>query len=65
MNVAVAIDGARADEAVLRLAAVRAGVHAQRAADRTRNAAIECKPADTRFRRRPRDLDVGHSRAGA
>ena len=64
MNVAVEIDGARADEAVLRLAAVRPCVHAQRTADRTRNAAIECKPADTRFRRRPRHLDVGHSRTG-
>ena len=65
MDVAVAVDGARLDQAVLGLAAVRAGVHAQRAADRAGNAAIEGKPGDAGIRRRARDLHVGHGRAGA
>ena len=64
MNIAVEIDGPRADEAVLRLAAVRTGIHPQRTADRTRNAAIERQSANTRFRRRTRHLDVGDSRTG-
>ena len=65
MDVALAVDGARLDQHVLGFAAMRAGVHAQRAADRARNAAIECQPGDARIRRRARELDVGHGGAGA
>ena len=60
-----AVDGARLDEHVLGLAPVRAGVHAQRAADRARNAAIEGEPGDAGIGRRARHLDVGHGGAGA
>ena len=63
--VALAVDGAGLDQHVLGLAAVRAGVHAQRAADRARDAAIEGEAGDAGIRRRARELDVGHSRAGA
>ena len=64
MNVAIEIDGPRPGEAVLGLAAMRAGIHAQRPADRTRNAAIERQAANARFRRRTRHLDVGDRRTG-
>ena len=65
MDVALPVDGAGLDQHVLGLAAVRAGVHAQRAADRARNAAIEGEAGDAGIRRRARELDVGHGGAGA
>ena len=65
MHVALPVERARLDEHILGLAAVRAGVHAQRAADGARNAAIEGEARDARIGRRARDLDVGHGRARA
>ena len=52
------------DQHVLGLAAVGAAVHAQRAADRARNAAHERQPGDAGLLRRARDLHVRHRRAG-
>ena len=60
-----AVDGAGLDQHLLGLAAVRAGVHAQRASDRSRHAAIEGKPGNPGVRRRARELRVGHGGAGA
>ena len=60
-----AVDGARLDQHVLGLAAVGAGIHAQRAADRAGNAAIEGEAGDAGIGRRARDLHVGHGGAGA
>ena len=65
MDVALPVDGARLDQHVLGFAAVRTGVHAQRAADRAGDAAIEGEPGDAGIGRRARELDVGHGRAGA
>ena len=65
VDVAVEIDGAGARQHVLGLGAVRAGVHAQRAADRTRNAAIESEARNAGFGRGARDLDVGNGRTNA
>ena len=49
---------------ILGLAAVGAGVHAQRAADRAGNAAQECKAVDPGLRRGARDPHVGRRGAG-
>ena len=65
MDVALPVDGACFDQHVLGLAAVRAGIHAQRAADRARDAAIEGEARDAGIRCGARDLHVGHGRAGA
>ena len=65
VDVALRIDGARLDQHVLGFAPVRAGIHAQRAADRARDAAIERKAGDAGVRRRARHLHVGHGGAGA
>ena len=46
------------------LAAMRAGVHPQRAADRAGHAAQEGEAVDSRFRRGARDLRVERRRAG-
>ena len=64
-DVALPVDGARLDQHILGLAAVRAGIHAQRAADRAGDAAIEGEPGDAGIRRRARELDVGHGGARA
>ena len=60
-----AVDAARFDQNVLRLGAVSAAVHAQRAADRARNTAQEREPRDAGFLRGFRDAQVGRRRAGA
>ena len=60
-----AVDAARLDQRVLGLAAIGAAVHAQRAADRARNAAEEGEPGDRRLLRGTADLHVGHRGAGA
>ena len=65
MNVAVRIDGPRPDQAILRFAPVRAGVHAQCPSDRAGNAAIEGKSADTRIGRRARNFNIRNSGSGA
>ena len=62
---ALRVDAARLDQHVLGLAAIGAGVHAQRAADGAGNAAQECEPGDAGLLRRPRDASVQHRRAGA
>ena len=60
MDGAIAVDGASLDQHLPGLAAVRAGVHAQRAADRSRYAAIEGEAGDARIRRGTRELGIGH-----
>ena len=60
-----AIDAARLDEHVRRLAAMGAGIHAQSPADRAGDAAVEGEPGEAGIGRRPRHLDVGHGGAGA
>ena len=65
MQVALAIDRLRLDQRILGLAPVRAGVHAQRAADRAGNAAVEGKPGDAGIGGGARELGVGNGRAGA
>ena len=57
-----AIDAARLDEHVRRLAAIGAGIHAQRAADRAGNAAEEGEPVEAGLGGRARHLHVGHGR---
>ena len=64
-DIAGAIDAARLDENVLGLAPVGAAVHAQRAADRARNAAQEREPRDAGLLRGLRDAQVRRGRAGA
>ena len=64
-NVARAVDAARFDENVLGLAPVGAAVHAQRAADRARNAAQEREPRNAGLLRGLRDAQVRSRRAGA
>jgi len=60
MNGAAAVDGAGLDQHLPGLAAVRAGVHAQGAADRSWHAAIEREAGDARICRRARELSIGH-----
>ena len=64
-NVAGAIDAARLDQNVLGLAPIGAAVHAQRTADRARNAAQECEPRDAGLLRGLGDAQVRHRRSGA
>src|SRR5947209_6691307 len=59
------VDAARLDENILGLAAMRAGVHPQRAADRAWDAAIKGQPIDAGIRRSTRELHVGNGSAGA
>ena len=61
---AAAVDAARFDQHVLDLAAVGAGVHPQRAADRAGNAAQEGEAVDAGGRRRLGDEGVGRGGAG-
>ena len=65
VHVALPVDRARADENVLCLAPVRSCVHAQRAANRARDATVEREAGDAGVGGRARNLHVGHSRAGA
>src|SRR4029079_14759926 len=65
VDVTLAIDSASLDHHLLRLAAMRATVHAQRAADAARNAAIEGKTRNAGLRPRAGDLHVGNGGAGA
>ena len=60
-----AVDAARLHQHVLGLAAIGAAVHAQRAADRARNAAQEREARDAGLLRRARDFHVRHRGAGA
>ena len=53
------------DQNIFGLAAIGAGIHAQRAADGAGNAELEFEPADVRRRRRFRDALVERGRAGA
>src|SRR5262249_27368931 len=55
---------ARTNQHVLGLAPVSAAIHAQRAADRAWNAAIERKPRDAGLLRGFRDAQVGHCGPG-
>ncbi len=64
VDLAGAVDGARLDQHVLRLATVRAGVHAQGAADGAGNAAIEGETGDAGVGGGARHLHVGDGRAG-
>ena len=65
MDVALAVDGARLDHNLLGLAAMRAAVHAERAADAAGDAAIEGEAGDAGIGRGARDLHVGNGGAGA
>ena len=65
MDVALAIDGAGLDQHLFRLAAVRAAIHAQRAADAAGDAAIEGQAGNAGIGRGARHLHVGHGGAGA
>ena len=58
------VDAARFDENVLRFAAMRAGVHAQSAADRAGNAAVEFEAGDPRLGRRVGEPDIRRRGAG-
>ena len=53
-----------ATEDIFRLAAMGAGIHAQSAAERARNAAQEGQTIDAGIGRGARDLRVGHRGAG-
>ncbi len=61
---AAAVEAARLDEDFARFAAVRAGVHPQRAADRAGHAAQEGETVDARLRRGARHLRVERRGAG-
>ena len=63
-TIAVAVDTACGEEDIFRLAAVGAGIHAQSAAERARNAAQEGQTIDAGIGRGARDLRVGHRGAG-
>ena len=65
VDAAAAIDAARLDQHVLGLAAIGAAIHAQRAADRARNAAQEGQPGDAGLLCRAGDFHVRHRSAGA
>ena len=65
VDIAVEVDGAGTGQDVLGLAAVGAGVHAQRAADRARDAAIESEAGNAGVGRGTRHLDVGDGRSNA
>ena len=65
VHAALPVDGARFDQRVLGLAAIGAAVHAQRSADRARDAAQEGEPGNAGLLRRARDLHIRHRRAGA
>src|SRR5690606_4483298 len=65
VDVALAVDGAGLDENVLRLRAVGAAVHPQRAADGARDAAIECEARNAGVSRRAGHLHIRHGGAGA
>ena len=65
VQAALPVDAARLDQHVLGLAPVGAAVHAQRAADRARNAAQEREAGDARLLRRAGHLHVRHRGAGA
>ena len=60
MDIALAVDGARLDQNLFCFAAVRAAIHAKRAADTAGDAAIEGETGDPGFGSGARDLDVGH-----
>ena len=62
---AAPVDAARFDQHVFGLAAMRAGVHAQRAADRAGDAAKEREARDAGVGGGARDLHVGRAGAGA
>src|SRR5947209_699500 len=59
------IHTARFDENILGLAAMRASIHPQRAADRAWDAAIKGQPIDAGIGRSTRELHVGNGSAGA
>src|SRR5947209_17726017 len=59
------IHAARFDENILGLAALRAGIHPPRAADRAWDAAIKGQPIDSGIGRSARELHVGNGSAGA
>ena len=59
-----AVDGPGLDQHVGGLAAMRAGIHPERAADRARDAAIEGEPVEPGLGRRAGELHVGDRRAG-
>ncbi len=65
VDAALAVDRTHRDKLIARLAAMRAGIHAQRTADGAGNAAIERKPVNAGIGRRTRDLHVRHRCAGA
>ena len=64
-DVAGAIDAARFDQNVLGLTPIGAAVHAQRAADRARNAAQEREPGDAGLLRGLGDAQIRHRGSGA
>ena len=63
-HVALPVNAARLDQNVLGFAAIGAAVHAQRAADRARNAAEKRQPRDAGRLRRARHHHVKHGGAG-
>ncbi len=65
VTLAAAVIGDGFDENVLRLLLIGAGVHGERAADGSRNAAIKLKSCNARPRGCPRDLRVERGSAGA
>ncbi len=65
MHIALAVDGAGLDQHLAGLGAMGAAVHAQRAADAARNAAIEGETGNAGVGGGARHLHVGHGGAGA
>ncbi len=63
-QVTLAINAARLDEDVFSFAAISAAVHAQRAANRARNAAEKRQPRDTGRLRRARHHHIENRSAG-
>ena len=63
-QVSLTINTVRFNQDILGLAAIRAAIHAQRAADRSRNAAQKCKPGNARRLRGARHHNVEHRGTG-
>src|ERR671916_149250 len=59
------IDPTRVDEDIGRLTSMSAGIHAQRAADATRDSSVKGKPIDASVGCRTGDLHVRHGGAGS
>jgi hypothetical protein len=62
MPVALAVDGIHLDQALARLAAIGAGIHARRTADAAGNAVVEMEAANAVIHRHRGDVLVGQMR---